>query len=415
MTDTSTAVVSFRDTPVALSMTKLPRPAVIEARTNVVYELIIENHSPAKTITINSLVDNYHGNLTALGLDCGATPVTDPLALTLPADGSAIECTFTGTVPEDNEDEPTEVTYYPDTVTGAGTADDGAAVSVIATAEVIFIPSNSGITPEPVIEVTKIARPDRVATTGGNVAFTVEVINASANEAVLLTELIDDVHGDLSGKGTCGSVSAASPLEIAAGSVYQCTFIEQISGPTGSIERDTITAYGAGKDTGESVLGFDSAAVFFTGVPLEIAVSKTASPKLAEPGALVTFTIDIENNNGFSVDVLALTDSVFGDLNGTGTCSTPLTIAANTSQQCTFEKAAYPNVRPRLHNNVVTVSAQASNNQRSDSTAVSATDQAWVGFTRTLAEMALPVPTLPHGLLLALCVLGVWWLGRRRY
>ena len=306
---------------------------------------------------------------------------------------------------------------YPDTVTGAGTADDGAAVSVIATAEVIVrIPSNSGITPEPVIEVTKIARPDRVATTGGSVAFTVEVINASANEAVLITELIDDVHGDLSGKGTCGSVSAASPLEIAAGSVYQCTFVEAISGPTGSIERDTITAYGAGKDTGESVLGFDNAAVIFTGVPLEIAVSKTASPQLAEPGALVSFNIDIENNNGFSVDVLALTDSVFGDLNGTGTCSTPLTIAANTSQQCTFEKAAYPNVRPRLHNNVVTVSAQASNNQRSDRRQLSAQRirRGWVSPGRWQSR-ALPVPTLPHGLLLALCALGVWWLSRRRY
>ena len=163
------------------------------------------------------------------------------------------------------------------------------------------------------------------------------------------------------------------------------------------------------------MLGFDKAAVMFTGVTLEIAVSKTASPKLAEPGSLVTFNIDIENNNGFSVDVLALTDSVFGDLNGTGTCSTPLTIAANTSQQCTFEKAVYPNVRPRLHNNVVTISAQASNNQRSEGTNVSATDQEWVSFTRTLSEMALPVPTLPHGLLLVLCALGVWWLSRRRY
>ena len=44
--------------------------------------------------------------------------------------------------------------------------------------------------------------------------------------------------------------------------------------------------------------------------------------------------------------------------------------------QCTFEKAVYPNVRPRLHNNVVTVSAQASNNQRSDGGAISASDQA---------------------------------------
>ena len=415
VTDTDTAVVSFRDTPVALSMTKLPRPAVIQTRTDVVYELIIENHSPAKTITINSLVDNYHGDVTLLGLDCGDTPVTDPLALTLPADGSAVECTFTGTVPESGEAEPTDVTPYPDTVTAAGTADDDTAVSVIATAEVTFNPLNSGIPPEPVIEVTKIARPDRVPTTGGNVAFTVEVINASANEAVLIEELIDDVHGDLSGKGNCGTISAASPREIAAGSVYECTFNETISGPTGSIERDRITAYGEGKDTGESVLGFDEAAVIFTGVPLDIAVSKTASPKLTDPGALVTFIIDIENNNGFSVDVLALTDSVFGDLNGTGNCSTPLTIAANASSQCTFEKAVYPNVRPRLHNNVVTVSAQASNNQRSDGGAISASDQAWVGFTRALSELALPVPVLPHGVLLLLCALGVWWLGRRRY
>jgi hypothetical protein len=280
---------------------------------------------------------------------------------------------------------------------------------------VIFIPSNSGITPEPVIEVTKIARPDRVPTTGGNVAFTVEVINASANEAVLIEELIDDVHGNLSGKGTCGTVSSASPLEIAAGSVYECTFIENISGPTGSIERDKVTAYGKGKITDESVFGFDEAAVIFTGVPLNIAVSKTASPKLTDPGALVTFIIEIENNNSFSVDVLALTDSVFGDLNGTGNCSTPLTIAASASAQCTFAKAVYPNVRPRLHNNVVTVSAQASNNQRSASSAVSATDQAWVGFTRALSELALPVPGLPHGLLLALCALGIGWLGRRRF
>ena len=415
VTDTDTAVVSFRDTPVALSMTKLPRTAVIQARTDVVYELIIENHSPAKTITINSLVDNYHGDVTLLGLDCGDTPVTDPLLLTLLADGSAIECTFTGTVPESGEAEPADVTYYPDTVTASGSADDGTPAAVIATAEVMFNPTNSGTPPEPVIEVTKIARPDRVPTTGGNVAFTVEVINASANEAVLIEELIDDVHGNLSGKGTCGTISTSSPLEIAAGSVYECTFIEPISGPTGSIERDRITAYGEGKGTGESVLGFDEAAVIFNGVPLDIAVSKTASPKLAEPGALVTFIIDIENKNSFSVDVLALTDSVFGDLNGTGNCETPLTIAASASAQCTFEKAVYPNVRPRLHNNVVTVSAQASNNQRSASSAVSATDQAWVGFTRALSEIALPVPALPHGLLLALCALGIWWLGRRRY
>ena len=52
VTDTDTASVAFRDTPVVIRMKKLPRTAVIQARTNVVYEVIIENHSPAKSVTI---------------------------------------------------------------------------------------------------------------------------------------------------------------------------------------------------------------------------------------------------------------------------------------------------------------------------------------------------------------------------
>ena len=415
VTDSSTAVVSFRETPVALRMKKLPRPAVIQARTNVVYELIIENHSLAKTVTINSLLDNYHGDVTNLGLNCGDTPVTDPLALTLAPDGSTIKCTFTGTVPENGTPEPTEITYYPDTVTASGSADDGSAFAASATAEVQFIPVAAPAPPAPFIEVVKRALPDRVPTTGGNVTFSVEVINASLSEAVLIDELIDDVHGDLSGRGTCSTVSEASPLEILAGAVYQCAFTKAISGPTGSIERDTITAFGEGKNTGASVLGFDEAAVLFTGVPLDIAVSKTPSENLIDPGASVTFTIDIDNNNGFDVDVLALNDSVFGNLNGAGTCATPVTIAANSSQQCTFQQVVYPNVRPRLHNNVVTVSAQASNNKRSDGASISATDQAWIAFTRALSEIALPVPTLPTGFLLALCLMAALWLGRRNH
>ena len=415
VTDTDTASVAFRDTPVVIRMKKLPRTAVIQARTNVVYEVIIENHSPAKSVTITSLVDNYHGDLTTLGLDCGDTPVTNPLSLTLTADGSSIECTFTGTVPETTEALPTDVTYYPDTVTASGTADDGKAVSAIATAEVQFIPGGSGVAPSPLIGVSKIARPDRVPTTGGAVAFTAEVINASATEAVLIEELVDDIHGNLSGRGNCGEISTASPLEIAAGATHRCTFTEQVKGAEGSIERDTITAYGKGKVSGETVLGFDDAAVQFTGVPLDIAVSKTPSENSTDPGAVVTFTINISNNNDFSVDVNAISDSVFGDLNGSGDCVVPMQLASQSSKACTFQKAVYPNIRPRLHNNVVTITAQPAATARSDNNFVSASDQAWIAFTRTLPGASLPVPVLPHGLLLVSCSLAILWLGRRRW
>ena len=86
-----------------LRLTKLPFPAVIRDRTAVTYELVLENHSLAKTITVNSLTDSYHGDVAGLGLDCGDVTVTDPLALVLRPKGATIECTFTGTVPETGE------------------------------------------------------------------------------------------------------------------------------------------------------------------------------------------------------------------------------------------------------------------------------------------------------------------------
>jgi hypothetical protein len=413
VSDTDTAVVTFRETPAVLTMKKLPRPAVIQDRTAVTYELVVENHSPAKTITITSLVDSYHGDITALGLDCGEVSVGPPLVLSLPPAGSTIECTFSGIVPEANEPLPTEISYFPDTVTASGTADDGSAVSASATAEVQFVPPGSVTPPAPIIEVVKRAIPDRVPTTGGNVVFSVEVINASLSESVLIDGLNDDVHGNLSARGTCAEISVAAPLEIAAGDQYRCTFTESLTGAIGSIERDTVVAVGTGADSNTAVIGFDTAAVLFEGVPLDITVSKTPSQTLIDPGAEITFTVEVSNNNDFSVEILELTDSVFGDLTGVGTCTTPITIASGTSAECRFDKAVNPNVRPRVHNNVVTVIAQAAGLSRSDSRSVSATDQAWVLFTAALADIPVPVPTLPHGLLLAVGILGIAWLRRR--
>jgi hypothetical protein len=129
----------------------------------------------------------------------------------------------------------------------------------------------------------------------------------------------------------------------------------------------------------------------------------------------VTFTINISNNNHFAVDINALSDSVFGDLNGTGDCVVPMQLASQSSKSCTFQKAVYPNIRPRLHNNVVTIAAQPAATQRSDTNFVSASDQAWIAFNRALPGASLPVPVSPHGLLLVFCSLVMLWLGRRHW
>ena len=414
VTDSASATVTFRDTPAVLRLTKLPYPAVIQDRTVVTYELVLENHSQAKTITINSLTDSYHGDIGVLGLDCGNVAVTDPLALVLPPKGATIECSFTGTVPEIVEAIPTDVAYFPDTVTALGTADDGSAVAAEATAEVQFIPNGAPTVPEPVIEVNKIASPDRVPATGGDVTFAVEVINASAAEVVLMDELIDDVHGNLSGQGSCDIISNASPIEITAGAIYRCQFTKNLRGDASFIERDTIFAAGVGQDTGEPVIGFDTASVQFEAVPMDINLIKTPSSSLIDLGEEVSFTLIITNQNSYPAEIFSLTDSVYGDLNGQGTCALPATVEAGDAMRCEFSKAPEPNVRERVHNNVVTVSARPSGSTTTRGATVSATDQAWVLFREAVTRIPEAIPAVPHGAVWVFGILGLIWL-RRKY
>ncbi len=411
VTDTATATVTLLETPAVLTLKKLARQLVIRDRTAVTYEVVLENHSPLKDLTITSLVDNYHGDLTRLNLRCNGVPIAGNLALQLPAAGSVTECIFVATVPEASESVPTEISFFPDTVTASGFADGGQPVSAFATAEVQFYPP--GTAAPLVIEVNKIATPDRVPTSGATVAFTVEVINASASEAIALTELIDDIHGDLSGRGTCPAVSTASPLQLSAGQVLRCTFSETVSGTLGSAETDTITAAGAGVETAEPVFGFDTARVNLVGNPLAISIEKTPNKRLTYPGDLVDFTLVLRNDNSYEVTATELQDSVFGDLNGQGSCATPVALMANSDHTCVFSGRVQSNLFFGAHVNVVTVTTETTGQNVSSRRNVQATDRALVLLL--LPDSALPVPTLPHSLLLALCALGIWWLGRRRF
>ena len=410
VTDDSTATVTLLDTPTVLKIKKRAIPIFIRGRQGVTYEVLLENHSPLKTIVVDSLVDNYHGDLTGLNLSCGGTAVSGALALTLAPGGSVTECTFVASVPNEGEPVPSEITYFPDTVTATGYADNGSPVSAFDTAEVIFVPPGTAV--PPAIEVNKVALPDRVPATGANVAFSVEVINASDSEDILLTELVDDIHGNLSGKGSCPTVSTASPVTLTAGQVLRCSFTETLSGLEGGSETDTVTAAGTGADSSEAVFGFDQARVDFVANPLAISVTKTPDKRITYPGSEVAFTVVMGNANSYPVEAIALQDSEFGDLNGQGSCAVPLTLGANSEHTCVFSAPVSANAFPRAHINTVTLTTRASGQTAASNRNIQATDRALVLLI--MPDPAQPVPWLPHLLLLLPLAGGITWLARRR-
>jgi hypothetical protein len=95
----------------------------------------------------------------------------------------------------------------------------------------------------------------------------------------------------------------------------------------------------AGSDEeGNPVGGSDSASVNVNDVPSAIELVKVASPtSVNEPGGLVTFTFTVNNLSAVdTVTITSLTDSLYGDLNGQGTCSAPQTIVPGGSYTCSI-------------------------------------------------------------------------------
>ncbi|MCG8460012.1 MAG: GEVED domain-containing protein, partial [Holophagales bacterium] len=207
---------------------------------------------------------------------------------------------------------------------------------------------------------------------GGSVTFTVRVENTSGSEPVTLTSLVDDIHGDLDGQGTC-----SMPQTLTEGSSYSCTFSALVEGNAGDTETDTVTA-AASDDEGNSVQAADTATVTITDVLPTVRVAKTASPQaVAEPGAVVNFTVKVDNTSpSESVTVSALVDDSHGNLGGQGTCSIPQTLAAGEAYQCQYSALVSGNGGESKVSSVsVTVSDDEGNNaQASGSAAVTVLD-----------------------------------------
>jgi hypothetical protein len=284
--------------------TSLPEPGG-----DVVFTVIVYNDS-FEDVTLTSLVDDVFGDLNGQG-DC----VTGGTI----AAGESYNCSFSGAVSGEPGD-------YTDTVESVITDNDSSTDTQTDDATVTLTDV------APTIAVDKSANPTSLPEPGGNVEFTVVVTNNSF-EAVTLTSLTDDIYGDLNNKGTC-----VTGGNIAAGASYTCKFTGAVSGEPGGYT-DTVTAVGTDND-GSSDTKTDDATVTLLDVAPTIRADKSADPtSIDEPGGDVVFTVIIYNDSFEAVTLTSLTDDVYGDLNGQGTCNTGGTIAAGASYTCAFTGA----------------------------------------------------------------------------
>ena len=92
-------------------------------------------------------------------------------------------------------------------------------------------------------------------------------------------------------------------------------------------------------------------------VPSSIKVTKTATPtSLQEPGGNATFAVSVKNTSAVdSVTITTLTDDIYGNLDGKGTCDVPQTLAPGATYECSFT-GAVSGAAGSTHKDVVTAS-----------------------------------------------------------
>jgi len=202
------------------------------------------------------------------------------------------------------------------------------------------------------LKVVKTAKPDAVNEPGGPVQFSIEVTNESPFAKVDITELTDDVYGDITktNDDITGTECSVPQTDLGPGGKYTCVFTAKVSGNGRDVHKDTVTAKGIDENS-NTLEGSDDATVNILDLEPAIRVVKTVAPdQVLEPGGNVTFTITVSNIsplNGNDGDALTLpkatgladsglTDSIYGNLDGMGTCSLPQTIASGGTYTCSF-------------------------------------------------------------------------------
>ncbi len=209
---------------------------------------------------------------------------------------------------------------------------DGIALTVARGDDVTCTFTND---PLPAITVSKTAATQTLPEPEGTITFTVRITNTTA-ETVTLTDLIDDVYGDLNGQGTC-----ATGMDIAGYGTTECSFSGAVSGNADDVFTDTVSATVI-DDENNTAFATDSAMVTLTDVLPSITVTKTVTPTvLPVGGGVVTVTVAVENTSVEPVYLVTLYDdnlyrTLDGNLDGVGSCSVGEWIATGATYHCAF-------------------------------------------------------------------------------
>jgi hypothetical protein len=229
--------------------------------------------------------------------------------------GDPYECTFSAVLPPGNAG-----TEHTNTITAA--ASGGA----VATAEATV--TYEDVKPDDV-RVTKWGNPGILNEPGGDVDYIVSVENLG-EETIFLGALTDDIFGDLNGQGDC----VISETPILGGEKFECTFTGAVSGLGGDEHTNTVTALIHDDEDNLRFFSDDFKVSIVDELPT-VTVAYTAVPNSVEPGNIVTFTIEVSNDNVFD-DVLLvdLDDTVFGDLKSECSFASPVNIPPGDTWSC---------------------------------------------------------------------------------
>lgn len=240
--------------------------------------------------------------------------------------------------------------------------DDEANVATASdSASAIVIDLNSSL------RLTKEASTGLVPEAGESVAFKVTVENTSVADVVTITELGDSIYGDITFAGSVIETTNCTVNQVLLpGASYVCTFSGFVSGNTGDIHKNFVTALGI-DDDGKTLNASDSATIVIADSNPVLSITKAPSvASLPEPGGSVQFNITVKNGSPVdAITINSLIDSVYGDITATAgddaiseitetTCAASFQIPVGDEYSCSF---VAPVVGPAgyLHENTVVV------------------------------------------------------------
>ena len=306
------------------------------------FAVVITNDSPVETLTLSSLSST---------LDTLATPQNISTTCQLPqtiAAGGIYQCSYQALIQQNSGTYP--VTF------NASVADDEKSVQDLSkTTEV-----DLGDIPATLV-VNNRADQTTITEPGGEITFNVTVQNTSAVDTVQLTQIIDDVYGDLAAK-----CLPTLPATLAPAAIVQCTYVGAVSGAVGTVHTNNVTATGT-DDDGHPISDSDAESVEITDAPALLEVTQVAQPSnVPEPGGPVTITLTIKNiglvdaitigkveTNEVNLVALPKAAAALVDISATCVPPLPATIGPGEEISCVFTKNVTGPIRRRHTSNVV--------------------------------------------------------------